>query len=123
MSLDDAYAASMVAVKVGQQHEVNILRLETGACQFSDQAQGAVVHPQAGPDFGGQLVAVAGIDQDQPGVGFDQQGAGVDGNLIVLVWWNHLLPERARDQAKEAAAVAVVEAVAQNMAADRTDLN
>ena len=83
----------------------------------------AIVHAQPLAHLWRQFVAVTRVHQDQPGGRFDQQRARVAGDLVEFIGGDDLLPHAARDQAKKAAAVHILQAVAQNVAAQGTDLS
>ena len=109
-------------VVVGQQHQVDIRRRKTDLGQIADQSLRSAAQPQplAGP--GANLVTVAGIDQDQAGIRLDQERASIRRDEVLLVRLDHPLPKQPRDQAKKAAAVHLVQAVAENMTANRTHI-
>ena len=66
-------SSGMVGVQMGHQHDVDILRAETDAAQVRGQAPAAVVHANYAPLLIRELVALAGVDQDQSGGRLDKQ--------------------------------------------------
>ena len=107
---------------MGEQHDVHVFGPVADARQLAHQAQVAIAERQPLAHLGRKLVAIAHIHQDQAGVGLDEQTARIAGNLVQCVRLDHLLPHEAGDQAEEAAAVDVVQAIAEDVAADGANL-
>ena len=116
-------AADVVTVKMGEKHHVHILRFEAGPPHVADEPLVARVQADEAPLSCVQLIPVAHIHQNQAGIGLDQQTAGVHGNQVALVGHDDLLPEDARHQSKETAAIDLVQPVVEDMAAGGADFD
>ena len=115
-------AAGVVAVQMGHEHDVDILGAEADAAQVGGQAPAAVVHAEVAALFARELVALAGVDQDQPGGRLDEQRAHLHGDAVFSVGGDDPLPQQAGHEAEETAAVGQLAAIADDMAGNGADL-
>ena len=115
-------ASAMVRVQMRRQHDIDILRPETDPPHIRLQPPAAVVHAKPAPVLGAYLVSLARVHQDQPIRRLNQQAAHLSRDPVLLVRTNDPLPQYARHETKETAAVDQLLAVADNMTLNRTDL-
>ena len=115
-------AAGVVGVEVGHEDDVDVFRSEADAVQVGGETPVVVGHAEDAPLLGGDFVALAGVDQDQAGGRWDEEGAHLHGDAVFVVGADDAFPEDAGHEAEEAAAVDQLAAVADDVAGDGADL-
>ena len=103
-------APTVVPVQVGVDHQVDLLRRHAHRRQAANQAPVSLEAHEAALLLG-ELVAVAGIDQERMPAGLDEQAVQLNADAVLLVRLGELLPLSLGHQAEKPGAIEPVFAI------------
>ena len=113
----------MVRVQVRHQHDIDVLRAETGAVQVCGEPPVAVVHAEDAPFLGTVILSPWPVStRIRPADDWNEQRPHLHRDAVLVVGADDALPQNTWHETKEAAAVHQLAAVADDVAGYGTDL-